>query len=89
MRAMAKGILQGSLLGCLAAAGPVAVMLTTSPGPAAQAAGPAEVRTQALGGGSCWWEVVPAKPWNDGPLDGPVPPGPHMTTLLLDQLLRP
>ena len=84
MKPIPTWILYIPLLECLAAAGPVAVMLTTSPAPAAQA-GPAEVRTQALGTGSCRWDVVPAEPWNGGPVDGPVPPGPHMITLLLDQ----
>ena len=79
--------LKGILLLVLAAAIVVAewIALTASSGPAARAAGPAEVRTQALGGGSCRWEVVPAEPWSGGPLDGPVPRGPHMITLLLDQ----
>ena len=85
MKAEAKTTLQGVLLGCLGGVGGSALMLTASPGPAAQAAATAEVRAQAPGVGCCRWEVVPASPWQDGPAGGAVPPAPHAVTLLLDQ----
>lgn len=82
MKPTAKAILQGALVGCVAALGPIAAMLAGSPAPAEQGAPGAEVRAGVLAG--CRWEVVSAGPWNDGP-QGPVPPAPHAVTLLLDQ----
>ena len=83
MNAVAKGMLQASLVGLLAAAGPGAVMLTTAPaeGLAASPAGGPESRAQAPGCGGCRWELAPVSARHDGPGAASL----RAATMLLDQ----